>query len=95
MTLNYCLPYYDEPKKGESFVHNRYSFIVKDSNDIRSTAMALADDIYENLAGRTKFRFFIENESGSKILYQVDFTKETRDFFESELVDDLETLLKK
>ena len=95
MTLYYCLPNYDEPKKGESFVHNRYSFTVKDSNDVRSTAMALADDIYENLSGRTKFRFFIENESGSKILYQVDFTKETRDFFESELVDDLKTLLKK
>jgi hypothetical protein len=97
MTIKYGFLNYDEPKKvDETEVPKKtFEFTVKDSSDVRSAATALSDDVYENLAGKTKFRFYIENGLGSSSVYQVDFTKETRDFFESELADDLKTLLEK
>lgn len=96
MTINYGFLSYDEPKKAseKELPKKTFEFIVKDSSDIRSIASSLSDDIYENLAGKTKFRFYIENGLGANSVYQVNFTKESRDFFELELMDDLRTLIK-
>lgn len=96
MTIKYGFLGYDEPKSGEVETPKKlFEFNVKDFNDIRSVASALSDDIYENLAGKTKFRFYITGETSSNLVYQVDFNKETRDFFETEIADDLQTLFSK
>lgn len=96
MTIKYGFLVYDEPKSGEVEKPKKlFEFSVKDYNDIRSVAATLAEDVYENLSGKTKFRFYITGETDTNVVYQVNFNKETRDFFESELADDLQTILKK
>lgn len=96
MTIKYGFLAYDEPKSGEVEKPKKlFEFNVKDYNDIRSVAATLAEDVYENLSGKTKFRFYITGETDTNVVYQVNFNKETRDFFESELADDLQTILRK
>lgn len=95
MTIKYGFLGYDEPKNHETEKPSKlYDFDVDTTKDIRSVVTVLSDDIFENLKNKLKFRFYAESEN-SNLTYQVDLTKESRDFFESELLDDLKTLLKK
>lgn len=96
MTIKYGFLNYDEPKKknAKETPKKFYDFNVKDFSDIRSVATALSEDVYENLAGKEKFRFFITGENKTELTYQVNLTKEPRDFFEAEILDDVSTILK-
>ena len=95
MIIKYAFFNYDEPKKsGEDAPRKLFEYHIDEhTTDTRSEAAKFAEDIYENLNGKEKFRFFIIGENGVSSVYQVNFTSESRDFFESELVDDLDTIL--
>lgn len=94
MTVKYAFLCFDEPKSGELNLPSKlFEFTIKDISDLRSEAVRLSEDIYENLKGKEKFRFYIESETGYHSVYQVNFHTESRDFFESELTDDLRTFV--
>ena len=95
MVVNYGFLNYDEPKKSVLETPKKlYEFnLPEDTTDTRAEATALAEEVYDNLKGKEKFRFYIKGENGVSSVYQVNFVSEPRDFFESELADDLSTLL--
>lgn len=99
MTIKYgFLPYNEAKKSKETELPKKlfeYNVENPESADARSLAPVLSEDVYENLAGKTKFRFYITDGNGSSLVYQVNFDKEPRDFFESEIEDDIRTLLGK
>lgn len=96
MTVKYGFLNYNEPKKFSQTETPKttFSFNINELSDVRSSATALSNDVYENLNGKTKFRFYATDGKYTSV-YQVDFTKESRDFFESEIADDLRTFLGK
>lgn len=99
MILKYGFMNYDEPNANGIGVERPvkfYEFNLRDDRDLRNAIFPFSERIYENLDGKSKFRFYIEGGMGKPTVstYQVDLNMDSRSFFEKELLDDIRTITK-
>ena len=93
MNIEYGFLPYDCEKDDE--IPKKTFHFTTDKNDARSVLNTFSDDVFENLNGKEKFTFYVKGDNDIGCTYQVDFTKESRTFFETELFDDLQSILEK
>ncbi|MCQ2373784.1 MAG: hypothetical protein MJ050_06870 [Phascolarctobacterium sp.] len=91
MVVKYGILAYDEPKEFKTKIETPKKlseYKLHDNSDFRSDAVDIAANVYDELKGKDHFRFYIEGGE-SKSIYQVNFAREGKDFFEEEILDDL------
>lgn len=97
MVVKYGILAYDEPKEFKSKIETPKKlseYKLHDNSDFRSDASDITANVIDQLNGKEQFRFYIEGGK-TKAIYQVNFAREGKDFFESEVLDDLNVINKR